>query len=339
MLALGLVLVGACRPTGPSTTPDAAAVPDAARSTPPPPFLALDADLDALHPLRVRMIGAGALRLERAGAPVNDASNRTLAVDARLLAADDFGTPSLPRILCEEQGHRVAVYVERDDLAILTARTVQVTTTPPREHVGGTLPPGMPGVLLRAGTTVRVEGGLDGDITRVRYERTGIRVAGYVRRDDVGIGYTPDDAAAVPTMDDARLLAPTSFLSAPGGQTIAEIDPRVGLDTAAVKTIGVERNGHVTVQYDNGELTLVGWVPAKSIERGPQSGTFTARVERGRSSGPNLRRGTVLRGGPLRHAVGVVTDAVALSCVGDCESEHPRVLVFACTDVVELVAD
>lgn len=337
-----LVLVAACRPSGPSTTPDAATVPDAARST-PPPFLAVDADLDALHPLRVRMIRAGSLRLEREGKPVNDPENRAVAVDARLLEPDDFGTPSVPRILCEENGYRIAAYVERDDLAIVTARTVQVMTTPPREHAGAPLPPSTPGVLLRAGTAVRVEGGLDGDVARVRYERTGIRVAGFVRRDDVGIGYTPDASTTSPAMPDARLLVQTSFFGAPGGQPIAEIDPRLGLATAPAKTLGIERSDHVLLHYDNGELTLVGWVPTKSIERGPQAMPSIRMTSRG--AGPSegaavkLARGTILRGGPLRGAVGVVTADAQFRCVGDCDGEHPRIEVAACTDVVEVFAD
>jgi len=151
--------------------------------------------------------------------------------------------------------------------------------------------------------------------------------------------YTPDDTAAAPVREDAKLLVPTSFLSAPGGQSIAEIDPRFGLDTGAVKTIGVERDGHVTVPYDNGELTLVGWVPTKSIERGPQSRTFTGYAEGATTQFSVQPKGTLLRRGPLRHAVGVLTREVAYPCVGDCDTEHPRLSVLACTDYVELVAD
>jgi hypothetical protein len=312
-----------------------------------PAFLELDDDLAARHPRSVRIARAGAVRLEHDGHPLGDASGRSISnaawVLARLLDEDAYGTPSRPRVLCESEHVRVAVVLERDDLATVAARRMTLGPTPGHRPTPAA---NSPGITVRAGTVLRVEGSADAEVVRVVIDRPGVRASGFARGADVGIDFVPEDGAQLPHHGDARLVGAATIRSMPGagGVVIAELDPRLSITPPVVTRLGAIEAGSVPVQVAVADLEIVGWIDAAAITPGATVGPGASWSGRGPSAdveGPSLAvtRGALLRGGPLRHAVGIVTADARFACVAECDGATPRIAVPACTTALELWVD
>lgn len=342
---LGIVLVVAgCGPRGAAAEVPTVRTPEVAPAA-VPGFLELDDDIAARYPRSVRIARAGAVRLEHDGHPLGEASGRSMsnAVLARLLDEDAYGTPSRPRVLCESEHVRVAVVLERDDLATVAARRMTLGPTPGARPapVANT-----PGITVRAGTLLRVEGSADAEVVRVVIDRPGVRASGFARGADVGIGFVPEDEAQLPHHGDARLVVAATIRSmrGAGGVAIAELDPRLSITPPVVTRLGPIEAGSVPVRVGVADLEVVGWIDAAAITQGATVGPGAPWRGRGSSAdieGPSLAvgRGALLRGGPLRHAVGVVTADARFACVAECDGATPRIAVPACTTMLELWVD
>ncbi len=312
-----------------------------------PAFLELDVDIAARHPRSVRIARAGAVRIEHDGHPIGEASGRSISnaawILARLLDEDAYGTPSRPRVLCESEHVRVAVVLERDDLATVAARRMTLGPTPGARPMPVA---NSPGITVRAGTVLRVEGSADAEVVRVVIDRPGVRASGFARGADVGIGFVPEDGAHLPHHGDTRLVAAATIRSMPGagGIAIAELDPRLSITSPVVTRLGPTEAGSVPVRVAVADLEVVGWIDSAVITQGATVSPSPPRIGRGSpvdAAGPRLAvgRGALLRGGPLRHAVGVVTADARFACVAECDGATPRIAVPTCTTVIELWVD
>lgn len=327
----------ACAHPTTTTTTGAPRVPEGAAAA-VPAYLKLDTDVALAHPRLVRIARDGEIRFEHDGRPVAESSGRGVSVLARLVDEDAYGSPVRPRVLCEADHHRVAVMFDRDDLATVTTERVVLRPVP-----GSGSQADAPGLTLPPGTALRVDGARDAEVVHVLYERPGIRAQGFARGTDVGIGYAPGDAASTPAVGAAKLDAPASFRAMPGGPVFAELDPRASIEPMITRTLGREQAGEVLVATTMGGVEIVGWVAAPKLAQGAWSSprsTFAGAIEdRGEGPRVTLRAGTILRGGALRDAVGVVTADAAFRCTDACASDHPKVVATACTALVELWAD
>jgi hypothetical protein len=340
---LALALVAGCRPAAsPSvvTHPrvDAVGRPDAPREA----FLDAEADPAHEHPLRARIIRGAAVYPERLGKPGGDPSGRSMSLEVVVLEPDAQGDPVRPRVLCESASHRIAVHVDADDLAIV-AREGAVMTATPQNGTGWS--GRQPGVRVRAGTPLRIDGGLEGAHVRAAIEQPWLRVVGFLPRGYVGRTFVPDAPEPAPAEPaDARVREPTALLAAPGGMEMGRVDPRMRPDGVLVRRIGPEQSGFVLVRHEDAMATAVGWIAASTLEPGTVA-SGGGRISGGRAqvdvAAPSVElvRGTLLRGGALRNPIGVVTQTARFHCVAGCDDAQPRVEVDACTTLLGVWAD
>ena len=118
------------------------------------------------------------------------------------------------------------------------------------------------------------------------------------------------------------------MFATPNGVDLASLDPR-GM-------------GQLLVRYEEPTVHVVGWVEKAQLVEGAFSRGGSTTMT-GRGAGPegatvDVPKGTLLLASALRRPIGVVTGDASLACVEDCDGAEPKVLVSACTDLIEVWA-
>jgi hypothetical protein len=336
--ALVCLLASGC----PRPTTDAAASP---APTPlevapaePEPFLDPDADLAQAYPLRATIRRAGAIYVEHEGAPVNDPSNRNVRVAATVIDEDAGESPRRPRLLCESPEHRVAVFVDVDDLATVATTDATMVGIPPlRDALGSE-----PGIRLAPGAELVAAGHGNPDVLRMRHEGAFVRAEGLLPATSVGIAFRPGelpiDADGPPN---AGIERATSLFATPHGVELAKLDPR-GMGELVVRRLGPELGDRALVRYEEPSVHVVGWIEQKALADGPRS-RRSSRTMTGvrRDEGPQmveLPRGTLLLASALRQPIGVVVAKTTMPCTDACDTDAPKVRAAACTAAIEVWA-
>ncbi|MBK8714462.1 MAG: hypothetical protein IPN32_06935 [Deltaproteobacteria bacterium] len=320
---------------GPSVPDGASAMHEGAE------YLRLDAELDALYPLRAKMVRTGPLYLERAGTPVADGGGRSITLELRVLDDDAHGDPPRPRVLCETAGERVAVFVDEAELGVV-ARDGAVMVA--QGSVPDTLLPTATGVALDPGALLQTRSSLDGELVHVGLDRGGLSVWGWVRRDRVGRAFRPAPHVVESRGRAATVQPGASIFAFPGGLAFGEVDAHGPPVIASSLTFVAD--DHRFVRFDVGDALVVGWVLHTAVVVGnppappptPAMQLGTTRVDDDRPPQVQLPRGTLLQGTALRRSVGVVLEEHGYHCVRACESAQPVVAVPACGATLELTA-
>jgi hypothetical protein len=180
------------------------------------------------------------------------------------------------RLLYEDRMVRLGYYVDRAALAPVAREGAVILATTDELEVGAKAP----GVRLRAGTRVTVDG--RGGVT-YRDRDNGVEARGQAAEGAFGRTFVP--GASPPHVDGERVtvLGAAQLLDAPRGRPLARLrDP---LRATRLES----RNGHTLVDIDLDPAVLVGWVRDRKISTS-RGGARHRTVSVGRVGIPGLPR-------------------------------------------------
>jgi len=247
-----------------------APAPAAAKPPPPPPKTvsaeeALIAEVLGRDELRwdtaaIRLgVGTrGAVRLQPEGADLGLADDKSVGLK-KLVAIDDGPRP---RVVTDEGGVRLMLYVDRDDAVPVALRRARLRPGPEFEFES---PPQRGHVIVEPGTWVRALK-RTGDSVRVRYSGLAASHSGWV--DDAALGTTyvrePDRTRRSPQWPRRSVKRAATLRVKPGGASLRKLRHRDFIEVRPPADTGRP----VFVEYTDRcerEITVAGFLGARDV--------------------------------------------------------------------------
>jgi hypothetical protein len=310
-----------------------------AAATPPlDPFARPGVKVERAYPLRAWITGISAIHESPTGPELAPAREGGYAEELVVVADVAGQSPRRPRVVCDQQGYRTAMWIDAGALAPAVRTATVITAAPP----AGKPRSDTPGLHVAAGVRLEVQ---DATAGRVRYHDLALDMTGFVPPSAIDVVYRPGKTR--PVVTDAQVTGSEAVLrDAPGGQPVLRIKTVNPGDTLHVDRVGRPRDGFQLVRYDtnlDGTVIAVGWIetgaltPARPLGMGHGYGFGTGHGGVGHPS-VDLPRGTWLKGPSTGVLLGRVFEPVTLSCKADCESRAPLVTIDACMQRVDVRA-
>lgn len=347
------LLVGACATPDPSSGPPPALDRDAATSNPQPsePLPRAGEVLKAVlpafgpseHDLHVLLLRPATVWASPGEAPlVLDRRSTPLSVERAfppLLppGADDWDSDpdTLLPVLCDDEGHRLVVWVPTDDLGRAARHGFWLSPGTPATG------PASVGLRLRAGQRLQGSWATWGKQVRMDLQGGWYRARGLVEPATLGYTFRPEGELPHDELN-VRTREPIRLSAEPGGPAFAEV-----MKASVSGHRHEERDGQVRITLVDpaGDALLTGWAPASAVEPTEDGGAGWGTAS-GRGTGQLpfvLPAGTWL-GHPDSHPdderpVGYLKRDLGVRCLRDCAGERPVVVVPTCVGRLELRSD
>lgn len=297
---------------------------------------------EQVYPLRVTRILSGPMYQDEGGAVSN--TPRDSPVLATLQVIEVRADPdSDPRVVCEGRSTRLALYVDRDSLALVALADAVIRAAPSSSEG-----PDEPGVFLRPGERLETSGavpavGVGEAHRRVRYGGLLWSATGYVRSTTIGHIF-PHREGSFDRSYDVALPNGTTILDAPSGRPLARFLPfdNNSSQRHLARKLGPRRAGYVLLSIATAGARVVGWAPESDVV--PEApGLTTSGFGSGSGSGrPSLQNpvvlpeGTVIHSHESRRPVGLVTRSGPFDCVDQCESDWRDLSVPTCVGAMRV---
>lgn len=308
---------------------------------PPPPLpVWLDPDYnDSTAPFRARLTRNPRLYGDERNEALNDPrpgeSSRVELVFEEPKTRDSARV----RLLCQSSRERVALYVDRDALALRTRLGALIAARQEDVEAAMAAPESFAGFESNAGIDVGAKRSDAGTVLKVTYGGDRVKVSGFVSRSQLDeVWEWPVGLKRISA--NAKIPRDATVLDAPRGKAFARLEalPDGGYYEADAQPPNPDRSVFVRVRTHDG--TLSGWIPESKLQRDFNGGS--GRLGSGHSTrGPvqnpiELPKGTLFYAGD--EPIGVVKNDGKFECVRGCTDPRPVVKVWACGEQVELVA-
>jgi len=291
---------------------------------------------------------AGPISATRGGRALVSGDGRPVRFPVQVTDADAAGSPPIPRVVCDSQNARVAIYIPRASLATVAVREARVYATRDLAQTPGPFA-GMSYLRLAPGMEVESDEGTDVPLVRrVRVQELLLKGSGFVDASAIGYAYEPSFLTHEDVPGDVDLRPGARFFATPGGVELAVLErPIEGLsvpgETHVARKIGPTSAGYVLLEFPGENVSAIGWVTQKDFApRKPRAGRIGPSIGYGSgTTGPtpvHLRRGTLLFADGSTDPIGIVTRAADFRCLGDCTTKTPLAEVWVCTGAAGLRA-
>ena len=246
------------------------------------------------HPRRAVLGRAGEWRTAFEDPWNEPAAEGTSALPVEVLVAEE--RPEGMRVVMENAGLRVAMWVRPSDLAVVPTERI-VLSPAPDEPVAGD----GPGVQLAPGVAATVVDRKDGWVL-YEVETREVAARGWVRETRVGRVYLRQDFNVACEVADLEPMAGTTVHDRPDGALLATLRPEEAAQVR-VKDLGVVEGEWREVLYPTAAILVRGWVRAERLAPGVPSGAVVSGedvVDAGAADGERiaLPAGTDLLTGP-----------------------------------------
>jgi hypothetical protein len=261
-----------------------------------------------------------------------------------LAEPDTDAAPRRLRLLCEHEDYRVAVWVDREDLATVVRAPTHLTTRLPAPEPLG---PAAPGVHLPAGYLLDAVQDVDGRTQRAAIHGLFFRTELLLHKEQVGVTYREAPTLPPPSHFHGEVTRSASFLDAPGGAVVATVTKPAGSANSLYVTRIQERgDGWTLSRYDDQDAAIIGWVAAGEIRwfDEPVANDSSTGYATGSMGGVHRRlislsQGTLLRAEATREPIGVVLRTTSFLLTGDSDHAAPVLSLSACGGPVRVRPD
>lgn len=280
------------------------------------PWLEPSFDLHGIIRRRARILREPAVRAEQDGSVLMKPSKTDVDIVAPVLES----SASDVRVACEGDGARIALFVQRTDLADVALNGAMLV---------GPAPVGNSGLHVTAGTRLRAVERHE-DTATVRLEMPGWVAAGSMANSHIGQIYDDEEAPAAITANVE--LTRGALLDGPSGTPFLQIESP--LEQLALQT--ERRGGFSLIELVTPLGSAVGWIETARLRPiPPDSGSMGGMGGGGEryhahASKIVLPRGRLLRIDDRRVAIGVMVEDATMWCFNDCGGRRPVVEVCAC---------
>lgn len=312
----------------------------APRALPPPLPAWLYPDFDERSPpLRAKLARAPEVFGDERNLALNTPASQSKVATIFPVLEEPRPESERIRVLCTSYRDRVALFVKRGDLALVTRKGAVLVARDDELDAALTAPETFASFVFNAGVDLGFTSDPTSKIVPVTYGQHGVRFSGVMFRSQLDQVYEwPVDAGTF--RRNAKITGAAVLHDAWRGKAFAQLEAQEAGSFHDVETRGPARQGMQLVRVRLRDGLLTGWVDEAKVQRAPQGAP--PRVTMGRGGGwsgsraIDLPKGTLLLLGG--EPIGVVTANARYGCVADCSDRTPTVSVSACHASLDLVA-